>query len=93
MGYFEIDLPENKKGEVRWGILRKMRLSFFRKQEPDSKKGYIVYVTDAESKREYRLFKSRDGEWSRDPDGKVKLEDDNEISIKNAIVEKESGIL
>lgn len=93
MGYFEIDLPENKKGEVRWGILRKMQFSFFRKQKSDSKKGYIVYVTDALSRREYRLFKSQDGEWSRDPDGKVKLEDATEITIKNAIVEKESGIL
>jgi hypothetical protein len=93
MGYFEIDLPENKKGEVRWGILRKRQFSFFRKQKTESKKGYMAFVRDALSKKEYRLFRSRDCEWSTDPEGKIKLEDSTEIIIKNAILEKESGNL
>jgi hypothetical protein len=91
MGYFEIDLPENKKGEVRWGTARKMRFSFFRKKKSDSEKGYIVSVTNANSKMEYRLFKSQNGEWSRDPEGKIKLEDSIYILIKNAIIAKEEG--
>jgi hypothetical protein len=92
MGHFEIDLPENKKGEVQWGSLRKMQFSFFRKHKSELKKGYVVFVQNANTRKEYRLFKSENGEWSIDPDGKIKLQDTVHIEIKNAILEKESGL-
>ena len=89
MGYFEIDLPENKKGQVRWGIARKMQFSFFRKNKSESNKGYIVSITNADSIKEYRLFKSQNGEWCMDPEGEIKLEDNIYLLIKNAIMAKE----
>jgi hypothetical protein len=93
MGHFIIDLPENKKGDVRWGMVHKKQLSLFRKNKSESKKGYIVNVTDSNGKMEYRLFKSQNGEWSRDPDSTMELNDQMLLLIKNAIVERElSGL-
>jgi len=89
MGHFTIDLPENKKGEVRWGTVSKVRFSFFHKSKSESKKGYIVNVSDAKGKMVYHLFKSIHGEWSKDPDGGFGLDEDMLILIKDAIIEKE----
>ncbi|HEY4936885.1 MAG TPA: hypothetical protein VII44_09910 [Puia sp.] len=89
MGHFIIDLPENKKGDVRWGMLHKMQFSFFRKNKSDSKIGYIVNVSDSNGKMEYRLFKSQNDEWSKDPEGKMELDDNTLTLIKNAIIQKE----
>ncbi len=53
----------------------------------------------SKSKLMFRNFKTdilnlnQNGEWSTDPDGKIKLENGTEIIIKNAILEKESGNL
>jgi hypothetical protein len=89
MGHFTIDLPENKKGNVRWGMMSKMQFSFFRRNKSESKKGYIVSVSDDKTKSEYRLFKSKNGEWSKDPEGESELDSETLILIKNAIIEKE----
>jgi len=93
MGHFIIDLPENKKGDVRWGMVFKKQFSLFHKNKSDSKRGYIVQVSDSNHKMEYRLFKSQNGEWSKDPEGKMALDDNMHLLIKNAIIEKElSGL-
>jgi hypothetical protein len=89
MGHFTIDLPENKKGDVRWGIVSKMQFPFFRKNKSESKQGYIVNVSDTDGKIEFRLFKSLKGEWSKDPEGKIGLDNETLIFIKNAIIERE----
>ena len=90
MGHFTINLPENKKGEVRWGIVSEMKFSFIRKNISESKQAYIVNVSDTDGKLEYRLFKSKNGEWSKDPEGEGELDSEILIQIKNAIVEKEN---
>jgi hypothetical protein len=89
MGHFTIDLPGNKKGDIRWGIVSKMQFPFFRRNKSESKQGYIVNVSDTDGKIEFRLFKSQNGEWSKDPDGKSELDNETLIFIKNAIIEKE----
>jgi hypothetical protein len=89
MGHFIIDLPENKRGDVRWGTVFKKRLTLFRRIESESKKGYIVNVSDSGNKTEYRLFKSQNGEWSKDEEGKSALDSNILLHIKNAIIEKE----
>jgi hypothetical protein len=61
MGQFTIDLPENKKGDVRWGTVSKMQFSLFHKSKSESKKGYIINVSDADNKTTYRLYKSKMG--------------------------------
>ena len=92
MGHFTIDLPENKKGDVRWGTMSKMQFSFFRGNKSESKRGYIVNVTDDKSKTEYRLFKSRNGEWSKDPEGKIQIDDNTLILVRNAIIKRENEL-
>ena len=92
MGHFTIDLPEDKKGDVRWGKVHKMLFPFFRKSKSVSNKGYIVQVADNQNKTTFRLFKSSDGEWFKDPEGKIQLDDHTLIQIKNAIIEKESKL-
>jgi hypothetical protein len=93
MPHFTIDLPENKKGDVRWGKVVKMHFSFFRKSKSESKRGYVVNVSDSNGKMEYRLFKSQNGRWSKDPDGQNELDDKMLMLIKDAIIEKElSGL-
>jgi hypothetical protein len=91
MGHFTINLPENKQGDVRWGTVSKQKFSLFHKSKSESKKGYIVNVSDANNKIEYRLFKFQIGEWSKDPEGQIKL-DETDLLIKNAIVEKEKEL-
>jgi hypothetical protein len=96
MGYFTIDLPENKKADVRWGTVFKKHFLLFGKRKPKSenefpKKGYIIHVPDSSGKIEYRLFRSSGGKWSTDVDGKVEPEENLLIQIKNAIIQKESS--
>jgi hypothetical protein len=90
MGHFTIDLPENKKGDVRWGIVSKMQFSFFRKNVSEATQAYIVNVSDTDGKLEYRLFKSKNEKWSKDPEGESELDSETLIHIKDAIVEKEN---
>jgi len=89
MGHFTIFLPEEKKADVRWGMVHKMQFPLFRKNKSESKIGYVVHVTGEGIKTEYRLFKSPNGEWFKDPEAKIELNDSMLISIKNAIIEKE----
>ena len=90
MGHFTINLPKNKKGDARWGIVSKMEFAFFRKNIAQTIQSYIVNVSDTEGKLEYRLFKSRSEEWSKDSEGENELDNETLIQIKNAIVEKEN---
>ncbi|HMC86491.1 MAG TPA: hypothetical protein VKI61_13255 [Chitinophagaceae bacterium] len=89
MGHFTIDLPEKKKGDARWGIVSNTQFPLIRKNKSESKQGYIVNVSDTDGKIEFRLFKSQNGEWSKDPEGKIGLDNETLIFIKNAIIEKE----
>jgi len=89
MGRFTIDLPENKKGDVRWGTVSKMQFSLFRKSKSESRKGYLITVSDSNSKTVYHLYQSKNGEWSKDPEGKMGLDDNIPLLIKDAIIEKE----
>ena len=92
MGHFIIDLPENKKGDVRWGMVKKIKFSFFRKNKSETKKGYLVNLPDSDSKAVCRLFRSPNGVWFKDPEGKEELNDRNLDLIKNAIIEKEKEL-
>lgn len=94
MGHFMIDLPENKKGDVRWGTVSKKHLSLFkrRKEENWSKTGYIVKIIDDKNQVEYRLFKSKNGEWSTDEDGNNHLNNEVLFSIQKGIIEREKKL-
>jgi len=89
MGQFTIDLPESKKGDVRWGTVSKMQLSLFHKSKSESKKGYIITVSDSNNKTVYHLYKSKNGEWSKDPEGEMGLDNNILILIRDAIIGKE----
>ena len=73
MGHFIIQLPDNKKGDVRRGTIRKMGnlLQLFRLQAPDDERiGYIIKIEPSQQEqREYRLLKSKSGEWLTDTMG------------------------
>jgi hypothetical protein len=92
MGHFTINLPENKTGDVKSGTSTKASLSLFRKNKIESKNGYLVKIGESNSQTEYRLFKSKDGEWSTDPDGKNPLNNDVLFSIRKAIIEREKEL-
>ena len=67
MGYFTIKLPNNKKGDVRYGPIKKMkRLShrFRRKNFEAEQMAYIVTVNEGYGNdRMYYLLKSKEGQW------------------------------
>jgi len=67
MGYFTIKLPNNKKGDVRYGPIKKMkRLShrFRRKNFEAEQMAYIVTVNEGYGNdRMYYLLKSKEGLW------------------------------
>lgn len=97
MGHFTITLPNNQQGDVRWGTVRKelISLNFFKgnKSGNQIKKVYIVKVepTSIEQK-EYRLLKTKVGNWTSDDHGGFLVTPDDEISlsIKKAIDNYES---
>ena len=75
MGHFTIDLPQNRKGDVRWGKVTKVYIPFFalfrrKSLTRDEKTGYIIKVISAEEeKMEYRLYMSKEGNWFQDAAG------------------------
>ena len=92
MGQFTITLPGNLQGDVRWGIVRKMSffLNLFKANTSGSeiKKGYIVKVESSSTEiKEYRLLKTKEGNWTSTDDGGFQVSPDDHISaeIKNAI--------
>jgi len=93
MGHFTIKLPNNRFGDVRWGKVRKIALPFgyLFKKDKDAKTGYIIKVSQGiGNQNEYRLFKTEDGRWFHDPDGKKPVEDEAAIAIKQAIEQQET---
>ena len=93
MGHFTIKLPNNRLGDVRWGKVRKIALPFgwLLKKDKDTKTGYIIKVSQGiGDQREYRLFKTKDGSWFHDPDGKIPVEDEASIAIMQAIEHQET---
>jgi len=96
MGHFTITLPNNLNGDVRWGTIRKKStfLNLFKSNKSDSyiKKGYVIKVGPANEQREYRLLRSKDGNWTSEDDGGFQLTPDDNISaeIKKAIDNYES---
>jgi hypothetical protein len=92
MGHFTITLPNNQQGDVRWGTVRKelISLNLFRANKSGNKikKCYIVKVEPASAEpKEYRLLKTKEGDWTFEDDGGFRVTPDNEItlSIKRAI--------
>ena len=83
MGYFTIHLPGTKKGDVRYGPIKKMKKfshRFRRKNFEDEQIAYIVKV-DAGliNERAYYLIKKPGGQWLNE------MGDEGATLIKNAI--------
>ena len=90
MGQFVINLPDNRKGDVRWGKVVKtaslLRLLPWVKGNVEEKTGYLIKVEPAvEQEREFRLFRTKEGNWSQDEDGKIGLAGETILAIKKAI--------
>jgi hypothetical protein len=92
MGYFTINLPNNIQGEVRWGSVSKSNNHLFtlllpwKKFHNERKTGYIIKLKSAfVNETEYRLFKSEEGHWSQDADGKIEVNEPIALSIRKAI--------
>lgn len=57
----------------------------------EERTGYIIKVKpEVENIAEFRLFKSREGNWSQDVDGMKKVEGETAIAIRKAIEEHEN---
>lgn len=91
MGHFIICLPENQRADVHFGKVRKLQFPLFSKNK-EEKRGYIVRVTNSENGIEFHLFKSTNGKWSKDADGKAGLNENILFLIKDAIMEKENEL-
>ena len=97
MGQFTIALPNNQRGDVRWGTIRKksLFLDLFKKKRLDNevKKGYIIKIEPAsKNQKEYRFLKTKKGNWTSEDDGGFQVTSDDQISIeiKKAIDNYES---
>jgi hypothetical protein len=94
MGHFTIKLPENKLGDVRYGMVRKkvIHLNLFSKHKvnPETKIGYRVMVGEKKSNPEvYWLYKTKAGRWTTDVEGKKDIDSYIYMYIKYFISEKE----
>ncbi len=104
MERFTIDLPDNKKGEVRCSNMIKVEFSQFytggfesliSESEPAKTfvaLKYAVIVYNGENNTEYCLFKSANGEWFKDYERKTQLDDGFLLLLKNAIIKRENEI-
>ena len=90
MGYFTINLPNYKKGDVRFGPVKKMKTlshRFRRKNFEAEQPAYIVKVdVGLVNERIYYLLKSKDGCWLDD------MQSDALAIIKNRIDEYEQRL-
>ena len=90
MGYFTIKLGNNKKGNVRFGTIRKMKKisHFFRRKKLDGDLiGYIVTVDIGfGSENVFYLTRSKEGEWINE------RQDEETIAVKKAIDEFETYV-
>jgi len=87
MGHFTITLSNNQKGDVRWGTIRKksLFLGLFKKTRLDNevKKGYIIKIEPAsKDQKEYRLLKTKEGNWTSQDDGGFQVTPDDLISVE-----------
>ena len=95
MGHFTINLPDGRQGDVRFGTVRKKMLfpNIFSKNKSknESKTGYVIKVGQGKiNEEEYWLFKSKEGKWSKDPDGVKELDSDIYLLLRKAIIDKET---
>ena len=91
MGYFNIVLPQNKKGSVRFGPIKKMKTisAFFRRKKVDPEAlAYIVTIDLEEgNQKAFYIMKTTGGEWMDTAvDGEVLL-------VKKAIDQHEMKLL
>jgi hypothetical protein len=98
MGRFTIYLPNNITGEVRCGKaakLNRMFISSFLPWKKGRSVGKTIYTILIQSNTiyqlEYRLFKTREGYWSEDVEGKEELEAPLVLAIIKAIEEHETA--
>ena len=96
MAHFTIDLPNNVKGQVNFGLVFKksMNLNFFKKRtKEEPKTGYIIRLSpEPDANKKYMLYKSNKGKWSTDPEGNMNVEEKILIDIREAIIKKESEL-
>ena len=88
MGYFTLKLPDYKKGDVRFGPVKKMKTlshRFRRKNLQEEQIAYIVKVdTGFLNERVYYILKTKEGQWLNE------IQDDSTAVIKNAIDKHEN---
>lgn len=72
MGYYTIKLPDNKKGSVRFGPIKKMKtISHFfkRKKLEEERLAYIITIeTSSGTERVFYIMKTKEGQWINDTD-------------------------
>ena len=97
MAQFIIDLPYNRQGNVKTGVMRKEK-SFadiffpWKKINREEKLAYIVLVEPGYDINEYRLLKTKEGKWLEDGEDKWLREGESTFSlaIKKAIDDYEN---
>jgi hypothetical protein len=92
MGHFIISLDDNRKGDVERGTIRRtLKLKdLFKKNKPDSVTAYrIVMDANAASRKEYYLYKSKEGQWFEDAEQQLLVRDAFLLALKRAIIQKE----
>ena len=92
MGHFIISLENNKKADVRSGVIRRKTnlKDLFKKHKADRVTGYrIVIDSNAATSKEYYLYKSTEGQWFEDVDQQLVVKDAFLLSLKRAIIQRE----
>jgi hypothetical protein len=98
MGHFTIQLPSGRQADIRWGIIKKKRPNNFfglfraKKFGMEEKIGYIIHLgLDTPQPKQYRLLRTKRGEWLAKGDDGFWPGEDDEITafLKEAITEYE----
>lgn len=86
MSNFLINLPNNQLGYVMSGKIRRkfFFVNLFRRSKltREEKKGYIVQIEDDyEGKRQYRLLRNQNGDWTTEDDGNFNVTPDSDMIV------------
>jgi hypothetical protein len=88
MGYYTIKLPDNKKGSVRFGPIKKIKTisHFFRRKKLDEERlAYIITIeTSPGNERTFYIMKTKEGQWLNE------AENDEMCTLKKMIDQYET---
>jgi hypothetical protein len=87
--HFTIRVPSSKNGAARKRTVYVKKFFSSRKNKLQIVTAFVIYFSAKSTDIEFHLFRSKDGQWSCDPEGELRLNDEVLLAIKKEILRNE----